>query len=193
MRSPTEDDPLRRVMTWIAAAASLGFATVGLANQNDPRLGPLFDRLKAAPSAEAAADEEQAIWQIWHESGSAEIDTLMVRGLQAMGSRNLREALAAFDEMVRRAPRFAEAWNKRATVNYLMGRFAESAADIDRTLALEPRHFGALSGLGLVYLALDEEQKALDAFDRALAVHPNLAGADTHIRALREKLRGRKI
>ena len=189
----TEDDPLRRVMTWIAAAASLGFATVGLANQNDPRLAPLFDRLKAAPSAEAAADEEQAIWQIWHESGSAEIDTLMVRGLQAMGSRHLREALAAFEEMVRRAPRFAEAWNKRATVNYLMGRFAESAADINRTLALEPRHFGALSGLGLVHLALDEEEKALDAFDRALAVHPNLAGADTHIRALREKLRGRKI
>ena len=189
----TEDDPLHRVMTWIAATAALSFATVGLANQNDPRLGPLFDRLMAAPNAESAAPEEQAIWQIWHESGSAEIDALMLRGLQAMGSRDLRAALAAFDRMVRHAPEFAEAWNKRATLNYLMGRLADSIADIDRTLALEPRHFGALSGLGLVYLALDEEEKALDAFDRALAVHPNLAGADTHIRALRDKLRGRKI
>ncbi len=193
MRPPADDDPLRRAMTWIAGAAALSFATVGLANQNDPRLGPLFDRLKAASSAEAAADEEQAIWRIWHESGSAEIDALMVRGLRAMGARDLPAALAAFDEMVRRAPRFAEAWNKRATVNYMMGRFADSAADIDRTLALEPRHFGALSGLGLVRLAEGEEEKALEAFDRALAVHPNLAGADTHIRALREKLRGRKI
>ncbi len=193
MPSSTEDDPLRRTMTWIAGAAALSFATVGLANQNDPRLGPLFDRLMEAPSAEEAADEEREIWRIWHESGSAGIDALMVRGLQAMGSRNLRDALAAFDEMVRQAPRFAEAWNKRATVNYLMGRLADSAADIERTLALEPRHFGALSGLGLVHLAQGEEEKALEAFDRALAVHPNLAGADTHIRALREKLRGRKI
>ncbi|MCY4547485.1 MAG: tetratricopeptide repeat protein [Defluviicoccus sp.] len=193
MRPATDDDPMRRVMAWIAAAASLSFATVGLANQNDPRLGPLFERLKAAPSAEAAAPEEQAIWRIWHESGSAEIDALMVRGLRAMGTRDLRAALAAFDEMVRRAPEFAEAWNKRATVNYLIGRLPESIADIDRTLALEPRHFGALSGLGLVRLAEGEDEKALDAFDRALAVHPNLAGADTHIRALREKLRGRRI
>ena len=136
---------------------------------------------------------EQAIWRIWHESGSAEIDALMVRGLQAMGARDLRAGLAAFDEMVRRAPEFAEAWNKRATVNYLMGRLPESIVDIDRTLALEPRHFGALSGLGLVHLAEGEEEKALADFDRALAVHPNLAGADTHIRALREKLRGRRI
>ena len=113
MGSPTEDDPLRRAMTWIAGAAALSFATVGLANQNDPRLGSLFDRLKAAPSAEEAADEEQAIWRIWHESGSAEIDALMMRGLRAMGARDLPEALAAFDEMVRKAPRFAEAWNKR--------------------------------------------------------------------------------
>ena len=180
-------------MLWIAGAAALSFATVGLANQNDPRLGPLFERLKAAPSAEAAAATEHAIWQIWHESGSAEIDALMARGLRAMGSRDLPAALAAFDAMVRHAPRFAEAWNKRATVNYMMGRFGESIADIDRTLALERRHFGALSGLGLVHLARGEEEKALEAFDRALAVHPNLAGADTHIRALREKLRGRKI
>ena len=193
MQLPPEDDPVRRVMMWIAAAAALSFATVGLANQNDPRLGPLFDRLKAAPNAEAAAPEELAIWRIWHESGSAGIDALMARGLGAMNARDLPAALATFDEMVRLAPEFAEAWNKRATVNYLMGRLPESIADIDRTLALEPRHFGALSGLGLVYLALEEEEKALAAFDRALAVHPNLSGADTHIRALREKLRGRKI
>ncbi len=188
-----KDDPLRRVMAWIAAAATLGFATVGLATQNDPRLGPLFDRLRTAPGPEAAAVHEQTIWEIWHDSGSAEIDGLMAHGLQAMAGRDFRRALAAFDEMVRRAPGFAEGWNKRATVNYLMGRYRDSIADIERTLALEPRHFGALSGLGLVYLALDEEEKALEAFDRAIAVHPNIAGADTHIRALRDRLRGRKI
>ena len=164
-----DDDPLWRVIVWVAVAASISFATAGLADQKDPRLPALFNRLKAAPNVAAA-----------------------LRGLQAMERRELPEALAAFDEMARRAPEFAEAWYKRATVNYLMRRFAESIADIDRTLALEPRHFAALSRLGLVYLALGREEKALEAFDRALAVHPNLDGADTRFRALREKLQGRK-
>ena len=187
------DDPLKRVLSWIATAATLGFATIGLAAQNDPRLPALFDRLEAAPSAEAAAETEQAIWAIWHLSGTEEIDRVMAVGLHAMARRDFARALTAFETIVERAPDFAEGWNKRATLYYLMGRFEDSKADIERTLALEPRHFGALSGLGLVHLALDEEDSALAAFDRALEIHPNMAGADTHIRALRDKLRGRRI
>ncbi len=188
-----EDDPVKRVVAWLATAATLSFATIGLGAQNDPRLPALFDRLEAAPSAEAAAEVEQAIWSIWHVSGNQEIDRMMAAGLHAMARRDFRRALAAFDEITRNAPGFAEGWNKRATIHYLIGRFAESRSDIARTLALEPRHFGALSGLGLVHLALDEEEEALAAFDRALEIHPNMAGADTHIRALRDKLRGRGI
>ena len=189
----SQDDPLKRLFAWIATAATLSFATVGLATQNDPRLAELFDRLKDAPSAEAAADAEQAIWSIWHITGTEEIDQIMALGLHAMSRRDFARALSAFDAITERAPNFAEGWNKRATLHYLMGRFAESKADIERTLALEPRHFGALSGLGLVYLALDQEIEALAAFERALEIHPNMAGADTHIQALRDKLRGRGI
>jgi len=189
----TEDDPLRRTFAWLAAAATLSFATVGLANQSDPRLPGLFDRLKAAASPEEAADAEGRIWAIWHVSGDETIDRMMAEGVNAMTFRDLDRALAVFDAMVGKAPNFAEAWNKRATVRYLRGEYRGSIADIERTLALEPRHFGALSGLGLVHLAQGNEAEALGAFDRALAVHPHLAGAETHIRALREKLKGRGI
>jgi tetratricopeptide (TPR) repeat protein len=110
-----------------------------------------------------------------------------------MSGQDLDDALAAFDELVRLAPDFAEGWNKRATLHYLMGNLSASLADIDRTLKLEPRHFGALSGRGLVYLALGREEPALAAFDAALAIYPNLQGRDTHIKKLREKLRGQRI
>jgi len=188
-----QDDPLKRVFTWLAAAATLSFATIGLATQTDPRLGALFSQLKTAPSAAAAADIENSIWSIWHVSGTEDIDRIMAVGLHAMAQRDFERALSAFEAITERAPSFAEGWNKRATIHYLMGRFEESKADIERALALEPRHFGALSGLGLVHLALDQQEQALVAFDRALAVHPNLSGAETHIRALRDKLRGRSI
>lgn len=188
-----EEDPLKRVFSWIATAATLSFATMGLAAQNDPRLAELFDQLRAAPSAESAADTEQEIWSIWHVTGTEAIDRIMAVGLHAISQRDFDRALLAFDTITERAPYFAEGWNKRATVYYLMGRFAESKSDIERTLALEPRHFGALSGLGLVFLALDQEEAALAAFERALEIHPHLTGADTHIEALRDKLRGRGI
>jgi len=102
-------------------------------------------------------------------------------------------ALGAFDEIIRLAPGFAEGWNKRATIHYLLGNYDASAADIESTLALEPRHFGALSGLGLVRIAQGDEAKALEAFEAALAVHPHLPGADSHIKELRQRVKGKRI
>ena len=188
-----DDDSLKRLFSWIATAATLSFATIGMAAQNDPRLPALFDHLKSLPNAVSAAETEQEIWAIWHVSGNEEIDRMMVVGIHAMSRREFKRALTTFDAIIERAPGFAEGWNKRATLYYLLGRFADSKADIARTLSLEPRHFGALSGLGLVYLALDDEDSALAAFDRALDIHPNLVGAETHIRALRDKLHGRGV
>ena len=107
-----------------------------------------------------------------------------------MSARRLAEALAAFDRVVELAPDYAEGWNKRATLHYLRGNYVASVDDIERALDLEPRHFGALSGLAMVSLAIGEEERALDAFEAALAIHPHLAGADTHIRNLRKRVRG---
>jgi tetratricopeptide (TPR) repeat protein len=184
---------MKQFLGWLATAATLTFSLPGAANQSDPRLNDLFARLRAADNPIEARFIEQAIWRVWLESGNDTVDKYMALGLEAMAAQEFDEAVEAFDEIVRIAPDFAEGWNKRATVHYLRGDLAASLADIDRTLALEPRHFGALSGRGLVNLALGREEAALAAFDAALAVYPNLHGRDTHIRELREKLRGRGI
>ena len=184
---------MKRVMAWMAAAATLTFAVPTSGGQNDPRLPPLFRSLKSAVSAEEAAPIEARIWMLWSTSGDQAVDSLMAVGLAAMGGRRYREALTVLDRVVRRLPDFAEGWNKRATVHYLMGNLRESTADIERTLALEPRHFGALSGLGLIGLAQGDDRRALEAFEAALAIHPHMAGATTHIRDLRDRLRGRRI
>lgn len=184
---------MKRLVAWLATAATLTVALPGAASQTDPRLDGLFARLKAARDGAEADRIEQAIWRLWHVSGDAAVDGVMGRGLEALARRDYLAALEAFDAVVRAAPDFAEGWNKRATAYYLLGGYDASAADIERTLALEPRHFGALSGLGLVRLAQGDERAALDAFERALAAHPHLPGAETHIRALREKLGGRAI
>ena len=180
-------------MHWLATAATLSFAIPLQAGQNDPRLGPLFDELRDAQSPEESQPVEQAIWQVWLLSGNGAVDARMLRGLQAMGQGELETALAAFDAAIAAQPDFAEAWNKRATVNYMLGRHDASVIDIQKTLELEPRHFGALSGLGLINLSLGREREALKAFEAALRIHPNLPGADTHIRDLREKIRGKGI
>jgi tetratricopeptide (TPR) repeat protein len=184
---------LEQLMRWMATAATLFVAVPVLAAQDDPRLAALFERLGSTDDPREAALCETVIWQIWHQSGDLRIDALMVQGLAAIDARMLDRAERFFTEMVEKKPEFAEGWNKRATVRYLARNFEGSIADIDKTLALEPRHFGALSGLGLVYLAMGNEAKALAAFKRALAVHPYLPGTADKIEELEEKLKGRRI
>lgn len=184
---------MKRVMAWMAAAATLHFAIPTSAGQNDPRLPALFDKLSAAESTEEAAPIEAQIWALWTNSGQVDIDGLMAAGLAALSAEDFAEALAAFSDIIERKPDFAEGWNKRATVFYLMGDYQRSTEDIEEVLALEPRHFGALSGLGLIALAIGEPEQALEAFETALLIHPHMAGADTHIRDLRDQIKGRGI
>lgn len=184
---------MKNFMQWLATAATLTFVVPVQGGQNDPRLDTLFTELRDAQTKEDAAPVEENIWKIWLLSGSGDVDAYMLRGLQAMGIGDNAAALAAFDQVVAALPDFAEGWNKRATVNYLLGRFDASVIDIQKTLVLEPRHFGALSGLALINLALGREREALKAFEAALRVHPHLPGAETHIRELREKIRGKGI
>ena len=184
---------MKRVMAWMATDAALDFALPTSGGQNDCRLPPLFYALKNAASAEEAEPVETRIWSLWTQSGDQHIDRLMVTGLAEMAAQRFEQALAAFNSIIRQKPDFAEAWNKRATLFYLLGDYQRSTEDVERVLALEPRHFGALSGLGLIALAVGEERRALEAFEAALLIHPHMAGADTHIRTLREKIKGRGI
>jgi tetratricopeptide (TPR) repeat protein len=148
------------------AFGSLTLSTGASADQTDSRLPALFEQLQQAKTPAEAATIEGVIWAIWTESGNKELDRLMMEGMAAMAVRDYATALADFDEVTNRAPQFAEGWNRRATLLYLLGDLQSSLDDIGRVLKLEPRHFGALAGLGLVNLGLDHEEAARDASAR---------------------------
>lgn len=160
------------------------------ADQSDPRLGALFERLAAAADAQAAEPVQAQIWSVWSETGDAENARLFASGTAAMERRAFPEAIDAFSALTRRAPDFAEAWNKRATVYYAIGDYRASVEDIKRTLALEPRHFGALSGLGLIYVTIGEPDAAIRSFEAALKIDPYLPGARAHVEMLRGEAEG---
>lgn len=148
------------------------------------RLDELFARLRAARGPEQAAALEREIWEHWMASDDPRVASALARGVAAMDAGDHRKALAAFDSVVRAAPAFAEGWNKRATAHWLLGEHAASLADIERTLALEPRHFGALSGLAMIHQAAGQIFEALDALERIALVHPHLPGLAARIAAL---------
>lgn len=139
---------------------------------------------------------EQGLWALWSRSGDAAIDRLMARGVEAMEAQDYKAAIATFGEIIRRKPEFAEGWNKRATVYYLAGEDQKSIADCAEVLKRNPRHFGALSGLGLIYTRLERYQEALAWFRKALDVNPNMVGVEMNMknieRLLAEK-RGKQI
>lgn len=179
----------------VALAAALlwsSVASMALADQNDPRLDNLFDRLQTTRDSSEAERIERRIWRIWTETDNSIARRLMGEGLRAMATSRLNTALDRFDRTVAVAPRFAEAWNKRATVHYQMGDYGASVRDIQRALDLEPRHFGALSGLGMIYDALDEKGAALRSFEAALEVNPHLEDAQERVDQLRRRVRGRE-
>ena len=137
------------------------------------RLDALFVGLKTTRVEEEADTMVAEIWRLWMQSGNAEVDAQMQHAVLLMGSMPVM-AMPILDGIVARLPDWAEGWNKRATVLYLIGEYDRSLADCDRVLALEPRHFGALAGIGLIRIQKDEPREALAAFRKALAVNPFL-------------------
>lgn len=168
-------------------------ATPARADQTDPRLPELFDKLAAAGEGAESEQLAQAIWSIWLDSGSDTVDLLMQRSVRAMQARRMDEALGLLTTIVELKPDYAEGWNKRATVLYLIGRFEASLKDCDKVLELEPRHFGALAGMGMIYNQLDDDEKAYDAYKRALAVHPHMPGPKQEVKRLTPIVEGERI
>lgn len=156
-------------------------------------LDSLFERLGNADNDSTAKLLEAAIWQVWLRSGSDTIDVLMQQTIKAMNDGENVTALAILDTVVELAPNYVEGWNKRATVLYIQGQHSASLRDINKALDLEPRHFGALSGLGLIKRARGDDKGALTAYRRALHVHPFLTGAREAVKELKVKVEGKGI
>jgi tetratricopeptide (TPR) repeat protein len=131
---------------------------------------------------------DRALWEIWSRSGRQDIARLFETGTHALSQGRWPEAVAAFTTIIERDPDFAEGWNKRATAYYLMGEYAKSLADCDEVVKRNPLHYGALSGYGMIYIQLDQPARALEYFERALAVNPNLDGVQNAAERLRELL-----
>jgi tetratricopeptide (TPR) repeat protein len=153
----------------------------------------LLGALKAAPDEESAKIVEQRIMALWLVSGSDTADLLMARSKAAIDGQDFDLALRLLDSIVELRPDFAEAWNRRATVYFLKKDYGRALQDLQQVLAREPRHFGALAGLGMILQEFGEDKRALEIFRRALDVNPHLARIPELVKSLSEKVDGRDI
>src|SRR5450755_485531 len=166
-----------------------------------PKVGPdrtrgldfLFGALKAAPDEVSAKAVEAKIWAIWLQTPSDTAALLMARAKAAIDAQQGDIALKLLDATIKLRPDYVEAWNRRATLYYLRNDYGRSLADIQQVLVREPRHFGALAGLGMIMQDLGDDKRALDAFRQALAVNPHLDKVPDLVKALTEKVEGRDI
>lgn len=155
-------------------------------------LDALFARLADA-EARDWREVQDRIWRIWSKSGSATIDLLMMRAEEALGEGDTDLALEFLEDVVRLAPDYAEGWNRRAIVYFERGELGPAVADIRRALAIEPRHFGALNGLGIILERVGDEKGAYEAYRAALEANPHLPSAKTAIERLAPKVEGRTL
>src|ERR1700692_5065748 len=153
----------------------------------------LFGALKVAPDETSAKHVEARIWAQWLQTPSDTAALLMMRAKAAMDAQQTDVALKLLDALVKLRPDYVEGWNRRATLYYLKNDYAHSLEDIEQVLVREPRHFGALAGLGMIMQDLGDEKRALDAFRKALAINPHLDKVPELVKSLSEKVEGRDI
>lgn len=156
-------------------------------------LDTLFERLAASKDEEEAKGIAGLIERRWLRSGSDTADLLMNRALAAVAGQDQPLAIELLDRVLALEPKWAEAWNKRATLFYMMGDSERAISDIRETLALEPRHFGAWSGLGMIFQNAEDRKRALEAFRRALAIHPHIANIKALVERLAPEVDGRDL
>lgn len=156
-------------------------------------LDGLLEQLARTRDINRAKRVEQRIWELWRGSDSKSIDLLTGWARKAMGAKKFNQALDLLDQVVVLRPNYAEAWNQRATLHFMMQDYNKSIADIERTLALEPRHFGALAGLAYILERIGQKKRALDVWYRALRVYPAMKSGQDSILRLEEELAGAKL
>ena len=164
--------------------------TIADTKDRDVKLNQLFEQLKQSNNASIALEIEMKIWNIWSTHPTDEkLTQLLAKGSDLMSKGKLKIANKIFSTIINSAPDWAEGWNKRATVFYLMGRYQDSLNDIDEVLKRESRHFGALSGQGLVQIKLKNYEKAIKSYQAAQKIYPSINAAQIMIPQLRELIR----
>jgi tetratricopeptide (TPR) repeat protein len=175
-----EDVELRRQGTaWLGE--------LGLPGDAPPLIAALTD-----PDEVVRVLAENSVWQVWTRSGDTEIDGLMLTGMEQMNRGDGPGAVETFTKIIERRPDFAEGWNKRATVYFLMGENEKSLRDCDEVMKRNPAHFGALAGYGQIYLRMDQPERALTYFRRALRINPNMRGVQQVIPEIEQLLTERR-
>jgi tetratricopeptide (TPR) repeat protein len=177
----------------VVPAATPGAAADPLESAHAKRLDKLFAELKREHNEQAADRISQHILQVWLDSGSATVDLLMQWANDAIQAKKYPVALDFLDQIIALDPSYAEGWNHRATVHYMMGDYTMSMADIDKTLQLEPRHFGALAGMAEILKGTGRKELALKAYERVLQVYPMLRSAQSAVETLTQDLAGQEI
>ena len=183
-----------KIIIFLATAVLLLAYAPANADQTDPKLDKLFAALQTSLSNANAASLEREIWAIWTRYPDDQaINRQMDRAIKMMNAGRLDDAEAMFSAIISRKPAFAEAWNKRATVRFFRGDDAGSANDILQVIKLEPRHFGALSGLGMIKVRAGDLQGALQAYRAAQRINPFLPNIEVIIDKLGQRLNGRAL
>lgn len=169
----------QRAVIWLAQVGRMDDVPALLARLRDP-------------DEDVRAIAERAIWVIWSRSGNPQTDALFLEGIAQLNAGQFKEGIATFSRVIAMAPEFAEGWNKRATIYFLVGDFERSLRDCDEVIKRNPHHFGALAGYGQIYTQLDDYERAIEYFKRALAVNPNLDGVEFQVRVLEHALAERR-
>ena len=178
--------------TVLVFAVSFAAAGAVRADQNSPRLDGLFAELQTILDSSRAAEVEREIWQIWGLPDNRLASIPFAQGIIRMNQHDLEGAREKFDEVIKVAPDFAEGWNKRATVAFYLDDLDASVRDIRETVALEPRHFGALSGLAMIQERLGNVEAALDVLIQVKELYPGMPGLDARMQALRDAIEAKK-
>lgn len=166
----------------------LGLSLATGADQTDERLDDLFTTLQSSQDPLELMQTEAQIWEIWYQSGREDIDQWMSEAADLVNAGDLPAAELLYTRVIENLPQFSEGWNRRATVRYYRGDYDGSMEDIERTLRLEPRHFGAIWGLGMILGSKRDYQSAIEAFERLLEIKPSARDARPRIELLRQEM-----
>ena len=178
-----------QTLTREQALQALAGSEVEARRQGAAWLGEKGNMADATPLVKALRDPdevvralaEHSLWEVWSRSGDPAVDDLFQIGIEQLNQRNAPAAIETFSEIIKKRPEFAEGWNKRATLYYLIGEYDKSLADCEEVLKRNPVHFGVLSGFGMIYLQQGKPEKALEYFQRALGVNPNLGQVEATV------------
>jgi tetratricopeptide (TPR) repeat protein len=170
-----------------SSQATVAVKKLSPAEQRAAELDRLFGQLHAEDAERRAPDIENKIWNVWGRNDSVTAELLLGQASRALNAQEFQAAEDILNRLIADKPDYAEAWNRRATLHFMARRYEKSLSDIEKVLELEPRHFGAISGRGMVLEAMGQPDQALAAFKEALSVNPHMLGVQQKVKLLEKE------